>query len=799
MPCLPSHRRRLSPTVLALRAAFATAALALGPAAITSVQAQALAVQYDIPAGPLAPALNRYAQQSGVSIVMDASQLRGLNTAGLKGSYAVQEGFDRLLSGTGYAASRTGSGYVLRPAPAASQQAVPTLATVTTVGSGDPEQAEGYVAQRGSTGTKTDTALIETPQSVTVTTRQELTDRKVQSLTEAIAYTPGVRTEQSGFDPRFDAFSLRGFDVTYNGIYRDGLRLPGASMSVFKIEPYGVEDVTVLRGPSSALYGLGSPGGVVNVTSKRPVDEPFGEVELQTGNYQRKQGQFDIGGRADESGQWLYRLTGVVRDAGSPNVLGGGTDRMTSIAPALTWRPDARTHVTLLAEYQKSKTPAALPAYAWTGSKQNALGSIGDYNGQTQEQYRIGYEAERQLNDTFTVRQNLRYGAANTHVRYNDLGETDDATQTISRSTGYVHDRLRSFVVDNQLQADFAAAGMRHKLLAGVDYSQLKLDGGIGFGEASPVDADTLEPLGSTSDPASTYSRYNRLQRQTGVYLQEQAKFDRWIATLTGRHDWVTTQTDDLLAASTQKAQDRKFTGRAGLTYVFDNGLAPYASYATSFSPNLGAGLDGSAFTPTTSKQVEVGVKYSPAGQNGYVAASLFQLTQENGLVTDPEDPLFQVQTGKVRSRGIELEGAYELLRGLKLRGAYTYLAAVTRSGDEGTVGRTLSGTPRHTFSVWGDYAFQHDTALAGLGLGLGVRYTGSSWGDATNTFGNDPHTLVDAKISYDLERLGSQFKGWSTQVNARNLFDRQYTTCDAGYCYLGSRRTVIASVKYRW
>ncbi|ARP95716.1 TonB-dependent siderophore receptor [Bordetella genomosp. 13] len=796
-----SRPARLSPAALALRAALA-AFVPLGSACVAAAHAQAApgAIEYDIPAGPLASALNRYAQQSGVSIVMDAGRLRGLNTPGLQGRHTVQEGFDQLLRGSGYAASRTGSGYVLRPAPPAAPQAVPTLPAVTTVGSWNSAVGAGYVAEESHAGTKTDTPLIETPQAVTVTTRTELDDRKVQSLTEAIAYTPGVRTEQSGFDPRFDAFTVRGFDMTYNGIYRDGLRLPGSSMSVFKIEPYGVESVTVLRGPSSALYGLGSPGGVVDVTSKRPVDEPFGEVELQTGNYQRKQGQFDIGGRADDSGQWLYRLTGVVRDAGSPNILGRGTDDMTFIAPALTWKPDARTSITLLGEYQKSKTPAALPAYAWTGSADDGSpGVLDDYNEQTQEQYRVGYLAEHRVNDALTVRQNLRYGRANTHVRYTSLGETDEATQTIGRSTGYVHDRMTSFVVDNQVQADFSAAGMRHTVLAGLDYSRLSLDGGIGFGEASPVDASTLEPLGPVNDPPSTYSRYNRSQRQTGLYLQEQARFDRWVLTLTGRHDWSTTITDDLLASSRQKAIDRKFTGRAGLTYVFDNGIAPYASYSTSFSPNLGAGMDGSAFAPTTAKQVEVGVKYAPPGQDGYVAASLFQLTQNHSLVTDPDNPLFQVQTGEVRSRGVELEAALEVVRGLNLRGAYTYLAAVNRAGDEATVGRTLSGTPRHNFSLWADYEFQPDTALAGLGLGFGVRYTGTSWGDAGNTFSNSPHTLADAKISYDLERLDSRFKGWSTQVNARNLFDREYTTCDAGYCYLGSRRTVIASVRYRW
>lgn len=772
-------------------------AFGLGFALPASAQTAAKTVTYNIPAGPLADALNQYAQQAGVSLAMDARQLRGLTSPGLRGSHGIEAGFNLLLRGSGYLAYKTESGYVLRPAPVSSQNEVATLPAVTAVASAPSTQ--GYVAARSVAATKTDTSLLETPQSASVITREELDDRNVQTLLEAVSYTPGVRTEQSGFDPRFDVFTLRGFDVTYNGIYRDGLRLPGANMSVFKVEPYSVENVTVLRGPSSALYGLGSPGGLVDITSKRPIDEPFGEVQLMTGNYQRKQGQFDIGGRADEDGQWLYRLTGVVRDAGSPNTDGGGNNDITSIAPAFTWQPNSDTKVTLLGEYLKSRTPAALPYYAWGGARSDLPGATGDYNRQDQEQFRVGYLAEHRFNDTFTVRQNLRYGQVNTHVRYNSLGEIDAEANTISRSTGYVHDKLKSFVVDNQLQADFKTGDVEHKLLVGLDYSYLGLDGGIGYGAASDLDASTLEPLGPTEDPPTDASRYRQRQRQTGLYLQEQAKFDGWIVTLTGRHDWSTSIADDLIADSREKTVDRKFTGRAGLTHVFDNGIAPYVSYSTSFAPTSGVDANGQTFDPTTARQVEAGVKYAPSNMNSYVAASVFELKQSNALVTDPNNPLFQVQTGKVRSRGIELEGMLDLAQGLKVHGAYTYLMAVNMSGSPETDGRTLSGTPRHTFSLWTDYTFQSDTALAGLDVGFGLRYVGTSWGNATNTFQNSAHLLADAKIGYDLGRLSPSFKGWSAQVNALNLFDRDYTTCDAGYCYEGAPRMVTASLKYRW
>jgi iron complex outermembrane receptor protein len=779
--------------------------VALPHAALAQQSAAAPRIAFNIPAQELDEAVLAFGQTAGVRIFSDAAKLRGRRSSAISGTMSAPEALARILAGTGltYRFTAPNRVTIIDPAGAGGDggNAVIGIELDTVDVNTSSDGTVGYVATRNNAGTKTDTPLIEVPQSVSVVTREELDDRNVQTLTEAVAYTPGVRTGQSGFDPRFDVFTIRGFDTTYTGIYRDGLRLPGANMSVFKVEPYGVESVTVLRGPSSALYGLGSPGGLVDITSKRPVDEPFGEIELQAGNYDLWQGQFDVGGRLDKDGELLYRLTGVLRDAGSPNTLGGGVNDMTFIAPAVTWKPNDQTRITFLGEYQESETPASLPFYGWNGSGGEVFSRArGDYNSQTQDQYRFGYLAEHEVNDVFTVRQNLRYGSADTTVRYNSVYAVDPVTNIARRSTGYVHDILDSFVVDNQVQADFVTGSVEHKLLVGLDYSYLSLDGGIGFGAASDFDLNTGQPLGPTYDPGFNYSRYRQKQSQVGLYVQEQAKFDRWILTLTGRQDWVDSKDEQLLGVpTTQNKDDSEFTGRVGLTYVFDNGLAPYVSYSTSFAPNLGYDIAGNSFSPTTAKQIEGGVKYVPVGFDGYFAVSIFQINQENGLVTDDTDPLFQMQTGEVRARGFELEAVGNLGEGLKVRGAYTYLDLTNLAGDPKTIGLTPSGQPENSFALWVDYQFQSGSKFAGLGLGAGVRYTGSTWGDSLNTFQNDAYTLVDAKLSYDFQYLDPKLKGWSAQVNAQNLLDEEYTTCDAGYCYLGAPRTVIASLKYRW
>lgn len=787
-------------------AAVAAGVSLMAPSAPAQAQATASVtparMAFSIPAQDLNDALLSFAQKAGVRVFFDTGKFGGRRSSPVVGTLSAPEALDMLLRGTGLSYRFTAQNRVtvidpaIRTGAASADPDSIELETIAVEGQG----TVGYVASTSTAGTKTDTPLIEIPQSISVVTREELNDRNVQTLTDAVAYTPGVRTQQSGYDPRFDAFSIRGFDVTYNGIYRDGLRLPGANMSIFKVEPYGVESVTVLRGPSSALYGLGSPGGLVDMTSKRPTEEAFGEVELQGGTYDWWQGQFDIGGPADKDGTWLYRLTGVLRDAGSPNVYNGGTNDVNFIAPALTWKPSNDTRITFLGEYQKSETPASLPYFGWTGSGTETFSkNFGDYNAQNQEQYRVGYLAEHDINEVFTVRQNLRYGSANTSVRYAGTSAVDAATNIASRYTGFVHDYLDSFVVDNQLEANFATGGIEHKLLVGLDYSYLALDGGIGYGTASDYDLNAGQPVGPTYDPELNASRYRQRQNQTGLYVQEQATFDRLILTLSGRQDWVDTKSDDLLDNSSETIDDSEFTGRAGLTYRFDNGLAPYVSYATSFAPNLGVDMAGTAFTPTTAKQIEAGVKYQPTGFDGYIAAAVFQIDQNNGLVTDDANPLYQVQTGEVRARGFELEAVANLGAGLKVRGAYSYLDMVNVSGAAETIGLVPSGTPENTFAFWADYQFQPGSKLVGLGIGAGVRYVGATWGDSLNTFQNSAYTLVDAKISYDFSHLDPKLKGWSLQVNAQNLLDEEYVTCDAGYCYLGAPRTVLAGLKYRW
>ena len=285
-----------------------------------------------------------------------------------------------------------------------------------------PITADGYVATSSSSATKTDTLILETPQSISTVTQQQLEDRKPQTLLDAVSYTPGVRIGGYGFDPRYDAFTIRGIDVTYTGVFREGLRQVNSPNGLFRLEPYGLEGITILRGPAASIYGASSTGGIVDLISKRPTFLPFREVEVQTGSYGRIQGNFDLSGPVTSDNTLFYRLTGLVRDAGTE--IGAVPDDRVFIAPALTWKPTDATTLTILGEYMDATTggtAAYLNNYATDAAGNPTSLSIGAtrvfagdkrYNDFRQQQGRIGYEFEHRFNDMFTLRQHTRFSRA---------------------------------------------------------------------------------------------------------------------------------------------------------------------------------------------------------------------------------------------------------------------------------------------------------------------------------------------------------------------------------------------------
>ena len=693
--------------------------------------------------------------------------------------------------------SRSGTGL----GGAGGNVAVSQDSAATSGGGGGPSGVTGYTARVSPTATKTNTPLLETPQSVTVLTREALNDRNVQTLNEAIGYVAGVSSNVFGFDPRFDSFYVRGFSLTYDGIFRDGLRQIASGLTVPRIEPYGIESATILRGPASGLYGLGSPGGILDVTTKRPVFTRFGEVQLQVGNFDRYQGNFDIGGPVEGTdGTLAYRITGIKRQ--SDTFLPGGADDRSYIAPAFTWKPSADTTFTFLSEYQENKLPGSTTFFNQNLRPTRLYASDPAFNDFKQQQGRIGYAFEHRFDGDLFFRQNFRFYDVATDYRYTSITGLNPDGVTASRSTGFSRQHLTQFTLDNQIEAHLATGPVQHTLLAGLDYAHYDFNYRFGFGAAPDLNLVTrnygLQPIFA----APLGPRTAQSQDQVGLYLQEQAKFDRFVLTLSGRYDWVFQNTVDTAGAATQQ-NDQAFTGRVGLNYLLAPGLVPYASYATTFAPQPGTDASGRAFRPATGDQIEAGVKVLIPGTNIHAGFAGFDIVQSSVLRTDPNNIAFQIATGSVQSRGFEMEAIANFAPGTNLTLAYTHLDLryLSQTSFAGQVldGNSLSGIPGDTFTGFLTYLFPPSSALSGLTLGGGLRFSANSYANDENTVRNPTVTLFDALVAYDFAAIDPKYKGFRAQVNANNIFDRDYFTCQAGFCYRGAPATVIGSLIYRW
>lgn len=547
------------------------------------------------------------------------------------------------------------------------------------------------------------------------------------------------------------------------------------------------------------------------MTSKRPVSQPIHELQFRTGNHHLAEGAFDFGGPLSDDGRLLYRLNGIARTQNS-QVEDYKETRM-AIAPALTWYPDDATRMTLLTSYQKDPDAGYrnfLPRY---GTVESVDGSyiprdfnVSDpsYNQSWREQTTIGYEFEHQPDDTFTLRQNARYATIKQKYRYLVYSSSPANSSVLSRRAQHETRQTDEFGIDNQLEAKFASGQVAHTVIGGLDYKTSKDKQYLGRAGGSQYDLDWRSPTYGVSVDESAFSPATNEQQnldQAGVYVQDQLSWQNWELLVSGRYDWAEVRTTNFTDASSTQQNDNKFTWRTGLLYAFDSGLSPYISYSTSFEPNLQTNRAPGVgpFDPSEGKQVEVGVKYQP-DPNALITLALYDLTQSNVATYNSAAGWFE-NSGKVRSKGVEAEAHATLFENLNLIASYTYTDAETvNTTVVGTEGKTPARIPTHMASAFTSYTLP-DGALKSLTAGVGVRYIGTSYGDAKNTFKVPAVDLYDAMVSYELGELNSSLKGAQVQFNVNNIADTRYVASCASdsACFYGIGRTVTATVSYAW
>lgn len=754
--------------------------------------------RYEIQAGPLGPALNRFERRTGLTLSFDSALIEGKTTPGVLGEYTAREALARLLADTGLAARFTDADTVVL-VKASGEDALAPISVVAT-GEGAYSPVDGYVATRSATATKTDTPLIETPRSVSVITRDRMDAQGADLPEEALRYSAGVQTEQFGFDSRQDFFTIRGFDATR---YRDGLRMvETGSFGNSNTDIYGAERIEVLRGPASVLYGQGDAGGLVNYVSKRPTRQSFGQAAFEPGNHDQWQGKFDLGGPIDAAGTFSYRLTGLARD--SDTQIDFIEDDRLFVAPAFTWRPSEATSLTVLTHYQDDSTgtPSFLPASGTVEDNPNGQIPVRRFAGERDfeefehTEYAVGYLFEHRLSRAWTLRQNLRYDWVDldTETAFGaGLDPSDPQQRTLNRFAFAVDADSAAFSVDNQAELKAMTGTMVHTVLLGIDYRRNDFDQITSFGGAPSIDifdpdygADVPEPP-VVADTTTT-------DDLVGLYMQDQINLgEHWVVSFGGRYDSVDSKVKNNLSGSSTEDDEREFTARAGLLYRSAIGLAPYINYSESFVPVSGTNARGEPFDPETGQQFELGMKYQPPGFESFITLAVFDLRRQNVLTPDPDNPMNRIQTGEVRSRGVEIEAVATLATGLDLSGSVTLLDLEITKSNAGDEGNVPASVPEELASLYADYTIQQGQ-FDGLGFGLGVRHRGSSFASTANTLKVDDYTLVDTAIHYDWYK-------YRLALNAHNLFDKEHVAGCAGSsaCFYGAARTIEGSLRYRW
>lgn len=790
------HRPLQSPVSRAVSLAVCSLALSVSVPALAQAQAltgqqvqQGTRLLYNIPAGPLAPALRSLASAANVLLTYTPEQASGKSTAGLQGQHTPQSALAALLAGTGLQAVELEAGsYVLRAAPQsaapAPEKMMPLISVSAAQDAGTATVSRGYVPVSAAS-TKMGTPLIETPRAIAVVTREQLKTQAPKSIEQSLAYTAGVLTDVTGADVRMSGATIRGFSDG-SSYYQDGLKfLSAGSYGSWNSNMEDIDSVEVIKGPASVFYGQGRPGGMINVTSRLPEVDHVNSLGFSVGRYNRYQLNADLGGAIGGKNDVLYRVTMTGRDA-DDRPLDSKNNRV-SISPSLRWAISDHTSLTLLGTYsQEQGTPKpwwpslfVYPQIKNLPVSRTAGDPSFDYF--DRDTRALGYQFEHSTQNGWKLTQNLRYSTIK--VGYQHIYAMDLLADGRTATRGSLAEKVdgKTLAVDSRAQQDFRWGEVEHRFIVGLDYLKYTENDGLGFGWDVP-NLDIYAPVYGLAIAAPELDYTDTHLKQTGIYTLNQFKLRQWVANVSLRHDRArTTQT----GSSATRMDDSATTGSAGLLYLLANGLAPYASYATAFDPATGRDFNGKAFEPRKGKQVELGLKYQPAGSSTMLTASLFDLRQSNVTTPDPDHPRSSVQTGEVRSTGLELEGTFKPFSELSVLTGYTYLdPRTTKSNRAYEIGRQTLQTARHASSVWLDY---RPMAVPGLMLAGGVRYRGASPynGTANVIYMNDPYTLADIAVAYETAR-------YRLALNIGNVFDKKYF----GGIFRGAEREALLSLK---
>ena len=781
---------------------------AVGPlAAAPAAAQQATAQAFEIAPQVLSSALLAFAEQSGLEVLFDARIALGKTSPGVRGNHTPDEALRLLLANTGVSYRYTSANAVTLEGSSGEEGGGTTvLGPITVEGQGESAYGpvEGYRASRSATATRTDTPIQETPASIQVVPEQVYEDQASPRLRDVYRNISGVEPSFTGFNvATTEQVIVRGFEETRN--FRNGFRLQRTA----PVDLASVERVEVLKGPASVLFGLSEPGGILNLVTKRPVNNTFAAVEQEFGSYNRYRSVVDANAPLfdDESLLGRINLAYTSDDTFRDH---DGIERI-FVAPSLTWRPADTTSFTVDLSYSYEEYPFDHGlAFSADGEP---IADISTFLGEPdfrseREEFFIGYNFTHDFNDQLTFRNSFVYQDNENRVNaFRHFGNTN-ANNTVTRYFERFVTGGESIGAVADLGYKFELGPTRHHVLVGVDtrwVNDKQADGGYsdpGF----PIDIVNPQ-YGQFSVNSLTLTTLYDFETEitaVGTYFQDQITTagDRLHLLIGGRYDHVDQSQRNF--STKVEHTDKAFTARGGALYELTDWLSPYVSVAQSFNPNspFTRSADGGGLDPEEGMAYEAGVKLSFFEGRLTSTLSGYQITKDNVAVEDPDNPNFSINGGKLRSRGFEFDVTGELTPGWQVIANYAFTDTEVIESDNLPVGNRFRNVPLHSASLWSSYSFQSGSGLEGFGFGAGLRGLTDRLGDNAGTFELDGFAVADAALWYrDTLTVHGYEMPIKAQINVQNIFDKEYyeSAVSTANVIPGAPRTVFGSISVRF
>ncbi|QTD46727.1 TonB-dependent receptor [Ottowia testudinis] len=660
----------------------------------------------------------------------------------------------------------------------------------------------GYQTKESSVATKGNVAVRDVPQTVNAVPAELMRDQNAMSVQDALQNVPGLSFSVG--DAQRDQVFIRGF-TAINDQFVDGVR----DDALYYRDLSNIERVEVLKGPASVLYGRGSAGGMVNRVTKKPGAHPVQEIGVTLGARGQKRAEFDTG-FANADGTLMLRMTGALED--STSFRDQFFLKRQAWAPSLTYKPNALTSFTAQLDYLDDKRLADQGVPSYRGRPVNV--PIHTYFGAANGRDRAFVQSkvlgstltlDHRFNDALSFRSVLRGYDFELDRNYTTIAKvTDGAKPSVTIAQTRRLRNERGFFWQNELSHHLRWGGVEHQLLYGLELGrQNKSEWLTSRGNAAtyalfaPVLAD-LPPMPANAKPSvHNATRVN----VAAAYVQDLMTLSPNWKVLAGlRYERLAQFRDDLTAANKDLHRvDTPLSPRVGLIYQTNDRLSLYAAYSRSFQPLSDSYVfygNSDQLKPTLTRNREIGIKYE-ISPRASLSAAIFDMSQNNIQVGDPERPGFALNVGQQRTRGLELSVSGELARGWDVMAGYAYMRGVIARSTEKTSantpfkGNVSALTPRHTFNLWLKHRLGNGYWVAGGGRAESARFASAD--NLTRLAG------------YGVMNLAAGYEGrhFDVTVSLKNVLDRRYTVSAHGgandYNMPGEPRSLIVAARYRF